>query len=68
MSRLTDVNEALKARGEEPRLYRGKGYYYFAGGSAACWPTSGVYVNKAEEMTVDEWLDEYQRLKMEWGR
>lgn len=63
VSRIAEVNRALKARGAEERLVRGNGYYYFAGGAAAGWPSSSVYVYRADELTVAEWLREYDELK-----
>ena len=62
MNRVTEVNQQLKARGVAERLRRGAGYYYFTGGTAASWPTSGVYIYRAAELTLAQWLAEYERL------
>jgi hypothetical protein len=56
------VNAALKARGEEPRLRAGRGYYYFDG-PAIAWPSSSVYIYRADDLTLDQWLAEYDNLK-----
>ena len=56
------VNRELKALGEAPRLRRGAGYYYFDG-DACSWPSSSVYVYRADELSVAEWLAEYRSLK-----
>lgn len=56
------VNRALKERGEEPRLRRGNGYYYFDG-PAISWPSSSVYVYRADDLSLKRWLTEYDLLK-----
>jgi hypothetical protein len=63
MNRVAEVNRELARRGEQPRLRRGRGYYYFSGAQAASWPSSGVMVNRADQLTVDEWLEAYEQLK-----
>lgn len=62
MNRVAEANRALKARGEVPRLRNGRGYYYFDG-PALVWPTSSVFVYRADELTLAEWLDEYDTLR-----
>lgn len=57
------VNRALKAAGHPERLRRGKGYYYFYGGNAAAWYSSGVYVSRVDAFTVEGWLAERRRLE-----
>lgn len=64
MNRVAEVNAALKARGEEPRLRRGRGYYYFDG-PALSWPSSSVATFRADALSVDRWLQEYDTLKKE---
>jgi hypothetical protein len=64
------VNRKLQELGETPRLRAGRGYYYFDG--VACgWPASSVYVYRSNELTLSEWLAEYNQLKLaaeQWGR
>jgi len=62
MNRVAEVNKKLKELGFSERLRRGRGYYYFAGGEAASWLTSAVYVNWAEALTVERWILEYKEL------
>lgn len=62
MRRITEVNRELAKRGFPERLRRGKGYYYFTGGNAPDWPQSGVYVFRAEAVSLVDWLKEYERL------
>ena len=57
------VNVALRKLGVQERLVRGKGYHYFAGGRACDWPETAVWVYLSESLTVQEWLDEYCRLR-----
>lgn len=57
------VNAALKKLGAEERLYRGKDYMYFGDGEAHTWPQTMVYVCSASDLTIAQWLEEYDRLK-----
>ena len=59
---LKQINDALRAAGHEEELVRGRGYFYFAGGDAAIWPSSGVYVYRLSELTLEQWLAERDRL------
>ena len=66
--RVAQVNAALKARGVDERLIRGRGYFYFWKGETSSWPSSSVYINDADLLTVEEWLAEYDQLKKEGVR
>jgi hypothetical protein len=61
-ARVAEVNKALELAGHAERLRRGRGYYYFTGGGAAAWHTSGVCVAHADELTVAQWLAERDRM------
>jgi hypothetical protein len=61
-SRLQEVNRALIERGRHERLSTGGTYYYFRDGETSRWPESSVYVSRADQMTVGEWLAEFDRL------
>ena len=65
-NRVAAVNRALKLRGERARLRAGRGYYYFDGDGLA-WQSSSVYVNRAAELSVAEWLAEFEALKLKGG-
>jgi len=56
------VNKALKELGIAERLRRGRGYFYFYGGEAMLWPTSGVYVSNVDAFTVQGWLQQWSEL------
>jgi hypothetical protein len=68
MGRVAEVNRELKRRGIAERLRRGRGYHYFYNGDAMAWPTSSVFTNRADIMTVDQWIAEHARLKAEGSR
>lgn len=65
-NRIRQVNTALRLAGIDDRLKRGKGYYFFYGPQATSWYQSGVYVYRADLLTVEEWLTEYQLLKNDY--
>lgn len=62
-NRVAEVNKVLKAMGVPERLVRGNGYYYFFGGEASSWPNSSVAVFRADELSVERWIKEYDLLK-----
>ena len=63
VSRVVEVNRVLRQRGRLERLVRGRGYYYFAGGNSTNWPTCSVWVYRADDLTVERWLQEFDRLR-----
>jgi hypothetical protein len=59
MRRITEVNRALRAAGHRVLLHRApQGYYYFHGEDVAGGVSDGVYVYRAEQLSVDTWLTE----------
>lgn len=64
-NRVAEVNAALRARGAEEKLTRGRGYYYFRDGNTHRWPSTSVMVYRAADLTVDQWLREYDELAAE---
>lgn len=67
MARVTaaTVNKELKRIGAEERLVRGNGYYYFMDGTAHMWRQTAVYVCYSDQLTLEQWMEEYHRLKSE---
>lgn len=63
MLTLKQVNEELKKYDAE--LVRGDGYFYFVGDTADYFTEQGVYVNKLNDLTMDQWVKEYQLKAME---
>lgn len=62
-NRVAEVNRALKAAGAAEKLTRGRDYYYFRDGQASAWPSTSVYVSRADDLTIDQWLNEHSELK-----
>lgn len=58
-NRVAEVNRAIKARGREEKLTRGRGYYYFREGTAAGWYSHSVYVYSASDLSVEQWMKEF---------
>ena len=61
--KLLTVNAALAALGAEEFLVKGKDYFYFAGGDAHKWQRTMVYVSKLNQLSLEEWLEEYASMK-----
>ena len=56
------VNDALRARGRDESLREGNGYFYFGGGEAVNWLSSSVMVKRISDLTLDQWLSEFDKL------
>jgi hypothetical protein len=56
------VNDALRALGREESLREGEGYFYFGGGEAVNWLTSSVMVRRISDLTLEQWLKEFDSL------
>ena len=57
------VNDALRARGRDESLREGDGYFYFGGGEAVNWLSSTVMVKRISDLTLDQWLQEFDELR-----
>ncbi len=60
---LKIVNAELAKRGITARLEKGEGYFYFHFGEAADWLDRTVRVRKINDLTLKEWMAEFQRLR-----
>jgi hypothetical protein len=60
---LKSVNDRLTELGHDARLNKGDGYFYFSGGEATDWLDRTVKVPTLSSLTLDQWLDEFTRLK-----
>jgi hypothetical protein len=40
----------------------GEGYFYFGGGEAVNWLTSSVMVRRISDLTLEQWLKEFDSL------
>jgi len=68
MLQLKTVNRELKKLGSVDELVKGDGYFYFAGETSLSWSQCSVYVNSINQLTLDEWIEEYNSLKMSTER
>jgi len=57
------INDALAGLGENARLVKGDGYFYFDVGEAANWLDKTVSTSTLSSRTLEQWLEEFQRLK-----
>ena len=57
------VNDALARLGHEVRLEKASGYFYFWSGDVAGWIDRTVQVSKISELTLEQWMAEFKRLK-----
>jgi hypothetical protein len=56
------VNDTLRARGRDESLREGEGHFYFGGGEAVNWLTSSVMVRRISDLTLEQWLKEFDSL------
>ena len=57
------INDELAKRGHSVRLEKGDGYFYFSGGDAADWLDRTVNVPNVSSLTLDRWMNEFERLE-----
>jgi hypothetical protein len=57
------VNKELASLGTKAELAKGAGYFLFRGGEAEEWIDRTVRVRTIGSLTLEEWLNEYKRLK-----
>jgi hypothetical protein len=60
---LKSVNDRLAELGHKARLQKGDGYYDLSGGEASDWLDRTVKVPTLASLTLDQWMDEFNRLK-----
>lgn len=60
---LKSVDDRLAELGHNTHLEKGDGYFYFSGGEATDWLDRTVKVPTLSSLTLDQWLDEFKRLK-----
>jgi hypothetical protein len=60
---LKAINDALAGLGENARLVKGDGYFYFDLDEAANWLDKTVSTPTLSSRTLEEWVEEFQRLK-----
>jgi hypothetical protein len=68
-SRVAEVNRELKKRGIAATLRSGGNYYYFVGTDDKFFRSNwSVYVFRASQLSVEQWLAEYEQLEKESAR
>jgi hypothetical protein len=60
---LKTVNQELAKLGTKAELAKGAGYFLFRGGETDEWIDRTVRAATIGSLTMEEWLNEYQRLK-----
>jgi hypothetical protein len=64
---LKAVNAELAKRGHRALLVKGSGgnsgYFYFKGGEAADWLDRTVRTPKVTDLTLEQWVQEFERLR-----
>jgi hypothetical protein len=60
---LKAINSELERRGSQAVLAKGDGYFYFWGGEAADWLDRTVRVPTLRSRTLDQWMQEFQKLR-----
>ena len=62
---INAVNKAIADRGGKEKLVRGIGYYYFINVGKHSVPSSGVYVQNLNQLTLSQWLAELEEKRRE---
>ena len=60
---LKTINDELRSLGHDVHIEKGDGYFYFWKGEANNWLDRTVNVPKVSSLTLEQWIDEYDRLK-----
>jgi hypothetical protein len=60
---LKTINNELRRLGHDVHLDKGDGYFYFWKGDANNWLDRTVNVPKVSSLTLEQWIDEFDRLK-----
>lgn len=60
---LKSVNDELARLGYTARLEKGGGYFYFQFGEAADWIDRTVNIATVSGRTLNQWVEEFRRLK-----
>ena len=60
---IPKVNAELARRGIEATLVNARGYFYFKGPEPSGWLDRTVRVKRICELTLQQWVGEYDRLR-----
>lgn len=59
--RTEEVNRILARGGHKERLVKGKGYIYWAEGTAPDWYETMIYAYRLSDLTIRQYLEDHQR-------
>ncbi len=60
---LKAINDELRRLGNDVHIEKGDGYFYVWNGDANDWLDRTINVPKVSSLTLEQWIDEYNRLK-----
>ena len=60
---LKAIHEALEQSGNDVRLEKGHGYFYFWSGEANAWLDRTVKVPTLNSLSLEQWVDAFLKLK-----
>ena len=60
---LKMINDELRRLGHDVHIEKGDGYFYFWKGDANNWLDRTVNVPNVSSLTLQQWIDEFERLK-----
>jgi len=60
---LKTIDDELRRLGHDVHVEKGDGYFYFWKGEANDWLDRTVNVPKVSSLTLEQWIDEFNRLK-----
>lgn len=65
MLTLKQINDAIRDRGISAVLMKGNGYFYFSGPAVELAPSTSVWTYLLNDLTLDQWLSELDRIVSE---
>jgi hypothetical protein len=60
---LQSIHDKLRQLGHDVRLEKADGYFYFWSGEANDWLDRTVNVPRLSSLTLEQWVEEFNRLK-----
>ena len=60
---LKTIDDELRRLGHDVHVEKGDGYFYFWKGEANDWLDRTVNVPKVSSLTLEQWVDQFNRLK-----
>lgn len=60
---LKTINDELRRLGHDVHIEKGDGYFYVWKGAANNWLDRTINVPKVSSLSLEQWIDEFNRLK-----